>query len=353
MLTDALQRPILLTPDCNAELTTTKIVHHFGAEFYARDLFAAATHLKAARKITDRLGGMSNMKQHRKEILLTSDVVLACITLSRPMFDVEDWDPGFVEAAAKRLPGPDRAIARLQAAIDLKKRLDAPLDLSITDEDLQVILLGVRELFHVEEYKNTLLAATGSVDEKIFRWLHLRKLACWGVLLNLYIDVAQPASLFNDTSPSRRINSITSPEDNYYIGLLCAAGIYAVANVFNYPGLPSTHTRYRGLLQNAFMTCMRKLGKDALLYGVYNRGALWALAMGVVDEVIHRSKEARTWHSAFFAYWAWNMKLRTMEDVKQCLGGFAYAENVLDGPLRTVVDNLEVWTLEASLLDIE
>ena len=269
------------------------------------------------------------------------------------MFDIPDWDPGFVEAAAKRLPGPDKAITRLTAAINQAKRSDAPLDLSIVDEELQSIFLGARELFHVEEYKNKLLAATGSVDEKIFRWLHLRKLAIWGVLLNLYIDVAQPVSLFGDTSPSRRTGPVSNPEDNYYIGLLCVAGIYAVANVFNYPGLPSTHARYRGILQVAFMTCLRRLGKDALLHGVYNRGALWALSMGVVDEVIHRSKEARTWHSALFAHWAWNMKLRTMEDVKECLAGFAYAENVLDGPLRTVVDNLEVWTLEASLLDIE
>ena len=329
------------------KLLLLMVVHHFGVEFYSRNLFAANTHLKAAQQIVDTVGGLDALLQHQKEILLTSDIVMASIALSRPRWDVEEWDPGFVEAAVKRVRRPDRAIVRLKAAIDHSKQNDPSPSPAIQDQLLLTTFLALRELFHVEDYKRRILTSSGIIVDEIFRWLHLRKLACWSRLLGYYIDIAKPVSLFNEQHPGQRIAATT--DEHCFQSLLCVAAIYAETAVFNFPGLPSAHARYSALLQTVFLTCLRKLGKDTLLSPEYGPGFLWAMAIGSVDEVSHISKEGRTWHTAVFSYLAWSLKLRTMEDVKACLKTFAYSELALDTLLRAVVDNLEGWTLEGEV----
>lgn len=329
--------------------TLSIVVHHFGAEFYTKNLVAAMTHLRAAKDMTDAMGGIHSIPQLLKEIILTSAVIVASICLCRPLWDVQEWDPGTVETAAQRVPVTDRAIIRLTSAMKSCKRLDIPLHSSVTDSELQVIFEDLRELFHVEDYKCRVLSMSEKIDDKIFRWLHLRKLACWARLLEYYITIAKPPSLFERLASGRRLEH---PEDqNCFPAMLCVAAIYAETIVFRHPRLPSAHTRYNGLLQIALTTCLRQLEEINTVGGEEHKsGILWALAMGTLDEVTHRWTEDRSWHSITFANLAWKMKLRSLEDLKRsCLMRFVYCEREMDPILLTIMSNLEEWVNEADV----
>jgi hypothetical protein len=163
------------------------------AEMLSGNIQAAIVHLKASKNIVDILGGWSRIERMQKEILFGAVVNLAAGLRSRPVIEIEDFDPGrwrFHRATGTKVPHASEGL-RLPLRNEHRR-----VSLNVTSR-LSTFFVDMRELLMVEELKFKYANSKEPAVTQIFRWAHARKISVRARALHYWCDLIDAAKLEN------------------------------------------------------------------------------------------------------------------------------------------------------------
>ena len=129
-------------------------------------------HIKAAKSVADAMGGLSKINESVRNVIGIADSVMSWRLFRRPVFPVEDWDPGrWSKQNFSQQYRLDTAIPEQHASTTA----GCAFNLEIPTMFLRETLSELNEMLLVQKLAFSL--DRGQHRSGIFRWLHLRRSA--------------------------------------------------------------------------------------------------------------------------------------------------------------------------------
>jgi hypothetical protein len=142
------------------------------------------------RKMVDLSGGWGAFSRMEREIVTTAACFISTGRRSRPVIDIDDFDPGTWQEYKSSKPLPDDGLDLDIAATECAPPTPA---LSAVTPRLQAFFDEIRELLSIEEMKLRHGVSTKPGAVRMFRWSHARRMTIRGRSLHYWCDLLDKA----------------------------------------------------------------------------------------------------------------------------------------------------------------
>ena len=351
----ALREQAADSPYTVSTLLAVMSLYSLGAYSYDPE---ALSHLHAAKRILDKLGGTKALDPMLREYLVTVDVNRSFWSLTPLVLtDIQQWDPGPLTYPLRRL------LQDLQIDMSQSKLLVAPkLSTAIPIGPLRNVMNDLREVVLVEDAKFSTSEIAKYND--IFRWLHLRVNACRVRLLDFYLDHVAPFLPLIRTDEWSRV--ATNPQgdllktfndDFLRNACVCISAITIMLLIMESPGGSKKRIYLPEILQQNLAVCLWRLQQSAKTDTDANL-ILWCTTVSALKEQIcainskvapgskvEDIESAKAWcidrpDTVRFINAAQRLNFNTTNQVADVMHQFLYSERVLNGSLTALCQNL-------------
>jgi hypothetical protein len=336
-----------------------------GSELLCHNWDAAELHYKAMRQMVDLSGGWSAFSRMEREILVTAACFMATGKRSRPVIEIDDFDPGYWQTYKASKPVPPDGLDLDVPQEDLNSSTPA---LTAVPPRLRKFFDEFRELLAVEEIKLQHRASRKPSAVQMFRWSHARRIAVRGRGLHYWCDLLDEAK----ASGAPIIMPIGTPLAVTFDFALCIATRCFDRCIFDDHYLPggvyAESKRYHMELLSV-MQPLRPVADDfSLVPDEHTFDVLWIYSVGAYVEDVFMRPElekkgplsgpslpefAKRFFSTRFSYLAAaNLQFTKFEDISRFLReNYLYCPRLQDQSLRKLVSfsTAEPLTLEEVL----
>ncbi|MCJ1378242.1 hypothetical protein MMC17_001339 [Xylographa soralifera] len=205
--------------------------YSFNPQAGGSNMQACKMHMQAAKHIVAEFGGLSALPWSQREFLVSADTNLSFILGDKPVFVVEDWDPGPFLGFTTNLRGETGLGCTIQTGVNDLSHLEHVYGLC--DESVTAMLTDLRETLAVEDIlrsksQNVRNSPAG------YRWLHPRFMACRSQLNTYYIDFVIPlVEDLRSNDPTNHLSQdLTSPRRSLMSACVCIAAMLCERLVF-------------------------------------------------------------------------------------------------------------------------
>ncbi|KAK5045691.1 hypothetical protein LTR84_009060 [Exophiala bonariae] len=290
-----------------AKLRTLRAVFHLmGADLYSGYLPAAVSHFHALVDIVMSIGGFNHLPWETQRYIVISDLTIsAAIKDTKPVFGVDEWDPG--PAATVMSP-----LELDTLAIDLSKQQSLHKDLS---PRLVTIFDAHRELLAVHRIAANITDPSRLTN--ILSWAQMRQYALKIRASNMKITLDDLSN-----SPSISIEKALFVAVDYFSQILWTQ-LYPQRTIL----APFRHS------DDAFeiFKSVTELESSCL--------TLWILFIAAIVEIIsNRSGHKSSFFAGALKITTANLGLQSLVQVRQSLFKCLYQERTFDPCLHTLMD---------------
>ena len=355
----ALREQTTHSPYSVSTLLAVMSLYSLGAYSYDPE---ALSHLKAAKRILNKLGGVKALDPMLREYLVTVDVNRSFWALSPLILtDIQQWDPGPLTDHLRTL------LEDLQVDMSQSKILaTSELSTAIPNGPLRDVMFDLREVVLVEDAK--FITSDIASYNDIFRWLHLRVNACRVRLLDFYLDHVAPFLPLIRTDEWSRVAtnpqgdlSKTFNDDFLRNACVCISAITIMLLIMEHPGSSRKRIYLPDILQQNLAVCLWRL-QQSCETGADAKLVLWCMTVSALKEQICETnsigapgsklealKSAAACYvdrpyTVRFTNAAQKLDLTTTDQVANVMQQFLYSGRVLNGPLTALCQNLPTST---------
>jgi len=259
--------------------------------------------------------------------VLYYDIQRASISLTRPSFDLEQWESAHLWETWDEILGAQQKLAYF--------KYPRPLDSSLKDIKLRTIFTKIRQQLEI-----AWLIASYPVLATDFFIAHLssRILVCEGGLVNHFLDAGEQCPKYSSATPSETSASLqmsTSLAGLYWVRRAARHEGLGVASKLSKTGLYNAgpvilqHLKY-ALVKRDQEEASGEIDVDHSDSAGESRLRLWVLYIGVIAERASWSCgwPSKAFHNANFVQLAKDMGYTSWPGVCEVLKGFLYEESV-------------------------
>lgn len=331
--------------------------YSFNPQACGMNMQACKMHMQAAKHIVAELGGLSALPWPQREFLVAADTNLFFILGDKPVFLVEDWDPGPFLDFTTAFRGETSLGCTFQKEVSKLSNLDHVYGLC--DESVLVMLTDLREALTVEDIlrsksKNICKYRAG------YRWLQPRITACRSRLNTYFLDIVVPLveELRNNHQTDRSSRDLTSRQRKLMSACVCITAMLCERLVF-YQNLEMLN-RWNTFssMQHALILCLGSVSTDykddmAAASGDFmlRQGpsvVLWAACILMIMPTMGIKHIEVPYHTVqpLLGILTVSLNLKNVEEVAQVCRTFIWHDRVMTPPLARVLQgalpNLEV-----------
>lgn len=282
-------------------------------DFFKRDIPACEVHVQAMKSLTDFQGGLAALPVATRPKLYLSDLEIADSCLRRMMFHVSTWGVGSWATEKNTLSAEESMSLEMYETYETSKYHDT------LPPHLIPLISHHREVLLVHNLALELVPRNEPLADRIFHWLHTRKLALIATTLDVHLDIVE-------VSPAASCIEASIPlAINYAQRLIIDARYESIV------GIP-IHNLARTLapLSADVLAVPRDPAERVCL--------LWMLFVGACVEMLRAEtmQNPRTWFISRFAVLAREMEITNVGAV-ECFETFLYDEKALGGLLRRLL----------------
>lgn len=319
-----------------------------GAELLCHNWDVAEQHYKAMRRVVDLCGGWGAFTRMEREILVTAACFMATGKRSRPVIEIDDFDPGTWHEykASKPLPSDASDLGIPEPTV-----VSSVAPFTAVSPRLRKFFHEFRELLALEEIKLQHASSRKPTAVRMFRWSHARRIAVRGRGLHYWCDLIDEAK--QQGVPI--ITPLGTPLAISFDFALCIATRCFDRCIFDDHYLPggvyAESKRYHMELVSV-MQPLRPVADDfSLVPDQHTFDVLWIYSIGAYVEDVFMRPEldkrggpqppefARRFFSSRFSYLAAaNLQFTTFEDISRFLSeNYLYCPRLQDQSLKKLV----------------
>jgi hypothetical protein len=308
-------------------------------------------HYIAMRKVVDLCGGWGAFSRMEREILTTAACFISTGKRSRPVIEIDDFDPGHWHEFKATKPLPDNGF---DVVIPANAYVSPTPSLTSVSPRLRRFFEEFKELLAVEEIKLQHAQSKKPIAIQMFRWSHARKIAIRGRGLHYWQDLLDEAR----ANGAPIIAPIGTPLAVTFDFALCIATRCFDRCIFDDHYLPggvyAESRRYHMELLSVMQALRPVAGDFSYIPDEHTYDVLWIYSVGAYVEgffmrpELEKSRQlggpplpdfAKRFFSSRFGYLtAANLQFTSFDDVSRFLSDhYLYCPRLQDESLKKLV----------------